>query len=140
MNIGVIGAGLMGTTHIRVLSAAVSGARVAAVSDAFPQAAERAAAENGIATIHADAYELIRDPDVEAVIIASPAPTHEQFTLACLDAGKPVLCEKPLATNAEASLHVGEAEAALRRRLRRLRVMPPLPPRHRALQPPLPAG
>jgi myo-inositol 2-dehydrogenase / D-chiro-inositol 1-dehydrogenase len=117
MNVGVIGAGLMGTTHIRALSAAVSGARVAAVSDAFPEAAERVAREHGIATIHADPHELIHDRNVEAVIIASPAPTHEAFTLACLDAGKPVLCEKPLATSAQASLRVVEAEAALGRRL-----------------------
>jgi myo-inositol 2-dehydrogenase/D-chiro-inositol 1-dehydrogenase len=140
MNIGVIGAGLMGTTHIRVLSAAVSGARVAAVCDAFPQAAERVAAENGIATIHADPHELIRDRDVEAVIIASPAPTHEEFTLACLDAGKPVLCEKPLATNAQASLRVVEAEAALGRRLVRVGFMRRFDPGYAALKQRLDAG
>ena len=60
MNIGVIGAGLMGTTHIRILSAAVSGARVVAVSDAFAESAERVAAENGVATVYADA--LRADP------------------------------------------------------------------------------
>lgn len=140
MNIGVIGAGLMGTTHIRVLTAAVSGAQVVAVSDAFAEAAERAAAENGIATIHADPYELIRDPDVEAVVIASPAPTHEDFTLACLEAGKPVLCEKPLAIDAEASLRVVEAEAALGRRLVLVGFMRRFDPGYTALKARLDAG
>jgi myo-inositol 2-dehydrogenase / D-chiro-inositol 1-dehydrogenase len=140
MNIGVIGAGLMGTTHIRVLSAAVSGARVAAVCDAFPQAAERVAAENAIATIHADPYELISDRDVEAVIVASPAPTHEAFALACLDAGKPVLCEKPLATSAQASLRVVEAEAALGRRLVRVGFMRRFDPGYATLKQRLDAG
>ncbi len=117
VNVGVIGAGLMGSTHIRVLSAAVPAAEVVAVSDPVPAAAERIAAEVGVSAIHADAVELIRDPDVDAVVIASPAPTHEQFALACLQAGKPVLCEKPLAATAVGSLHVVDAEAALGRRL-----------------------
>ena len=44
-------------------------------------------------------------------MIASPAITHEPFTLACLEAGKPVLCEKPLAVDAAAALRIVEAEA-----------------------------
>jgi myo-inositol 2-dehydrogenase/D-chiro-inositol 1-dehydrogenase len=114
MNVGVIGAGLMGSTHVRILDAAVAGAEVVAVSDALREAAERIA---GPATVYADAYELIGDPAVEAVVIASPAATHEAFALACLDGGKPVLCEKPLAASAEASRRVLDAEAALGRRL-----------------------
>ena len=117
MRIGVIGAGLMGTTHARILSAAVSGAEVVAISDAVRPSAERVAAEVGVDTIYEDGLELIASPDVDAVVIASPAVTHEPFTLACLEAGKPVLCEKPLAVDAEASLRVVEAEAALGRRL-----------------------
>jgi myo-inositol 2-dehydrogenase / D-chiro-inositol 1-dehydrogenase len=114
MNVGVIGAGLMGTTHVRVLGTAVAGAEVVAVSDAIRAAAERVA---GGATVHTDGCALISDPAVEAVIVASPAPTHEAFVLACLEAGKPVLCEKPLATTAAASRRVLDAEAALGRRL-----------------------
>jgi myo-inositol 2-dehydrogenase / D-chiro-inositol 1-dehydrogenase len=117
MNVGVIGAGLMGSTHIRIISGAVSGAEVVAVSDAIAESAERIAAEVGVASVYTDAHELIGDPAVDAVIVASPAATHEEFTLACLVAGKPVLCEKPLAATAEASRRVVEAETALGRRL-----------------------
>jgi myo-inositol 2-dehydrogenase / D-chiro-inositol 1-dehydrogenase len=51
------------------------------------------------------------------VLIASPGSTQEEFTLACIVAGKPVLCEKPLAPTIDACLRVLEAEAALPRRL-----------------------
>jgi myo-inositol 2-dehydrogenase / D-chiro-inositol 1-dehydrogenase len=115
MRIGVIGTGVMGSTHVRILSDFVSGARVTAVSD--PVTAEQVAAAHGVGTVHADPYELVRDDDVDAVVIASPAGTHEELTLACLQEGKPVLCEKPLAATAEACRHIVEAEAALCRRL-----------------------
>ena len=117
LRVGVIGAGLMGSTHVRLLSVAVSRAQVVAVSDAVAGNAERIARETGVATVHGDAYDLIRDPEVEAVVVASPAETHEPFVLACLDAGKPVLCEKPLAASADAARRVVEAESALGRRL-----------------------
>lgn len=117
LQVGVIGAGLMGTTHVRLLSAAVSRAEVVAVSDASAENAERVAQEDGVRTVHADALDLIRDPQVEAVVIASPAETHERFVLACLEAGKPVLCEKPLVATVEASRRVLDAEAALGRRI-----------------------
>jgi myo-inositol 2-dehydrogenase/D-chiro-inositol 1-dehydrogenase len=70
-----------------------------------------------VRTLHADALELIANPAVDAVVVASPAATHEPFALACLEAGKPVLCEKPLAVSAAAALRIVEAEAALGRRL-----------------------
>ena len=100
MRVGVIGAGLMGTTHARLLSGAVSGAELVAIP-ADPVAP---------ATSYKDGLELIASPDVEGVVIASPAITHEPYTLACLEAGKPVLCEKPLAVDAAAALRVVEAE------------------------------
>jgi myo-inositol 2-dehydrogenase/D-chiro-inositol 1-dehydrogenase len=59
----------------------------------------------------------VEDPRVDAVLIASPGDLHAEQALACLAAGKPVLCEKPLATTAEDAVKVVEAEAALGRRL-----------------------
>jgi myo-inositol 2-dehydrogenase / D-chiro-inositol 1-dehydrogenase len=117
VQVGVIGAGLMGSTHVRTLTAAVPDAEVAAVSDAVRDSADRIAQEAGVETVYTDALELIHDPRVEAVVIASPADTHEQFVLACIEAGKPVLCEKPLAATPEAARHVLDAEVALGRRL-----------------------
>ena len=96
VNVGVIGAGLMGSTHARLLARAVSGASVVAICG--PGRAAAVAEELSIATVHTDGLELIADPAVDAVVVASPAATHEPYVLACLEAGKPVLCEKPLAT------------------------------------------
>jgi myo-inositol 2-dehydrogenase / D-chiro-inositol 1-dehydrogenase len=117
VRVGVIGAGLMGSTHVRLLSDRVAGAEVAAVSDALPGQAERVAAECGVTVVHGDGSELIRDPGVDAVVVASPAATHVAFVRACLDAGKPVLCEKPLAETAEACRQLVDAELAAGRRL-----------------------
>jgi myo-inositol 2-dehydrogenase / D-chiro-inositol 1-dehydrogenase len=69
------------------------------------------------ARVYSDGHDLIGDDGVQAVLIASPGSTHEEFTLACIVAGKPVLCEKPLAPTIDACLRVLEAEAALPRRL-----------------------
>ena len=109
VGVGVIGAGMMGADHVRTLSTAVDGAHVAAVADADPARAAAAAALGG-GRAFADPHALIADPEVDAVIVASFDPTHEEFVLACIAAGKRVLCEKPLATTAEACLHVVEAE------------------------------
>ena len=64
-----------------------------------------------------DGFELIESDEVDAVLIASIAETHAAFTLACIAAGKPVLCEKPLAPTTAECVQVLEAEVALGRRL-----------------------
>lgn len=99
MRVGVIGAGLMGATHARLLSGAVPGAELVATAD--PVA-------DGVT--YSDGLELIAAPDVEAVVIASPVVTHEPYTLACIEAGKRVLCEKPLAGDPAACLRIAEAD------------------------------
>jgi myo-inositol 2-dehydrogenase/D-chiro-inositol 1-dehydrogenase len=116
LKVGVVGTGNMGEDHVRRL-AGVAGARVVAVSDVNVEQAERVAAAAGVARVHHDGLDLIGDDEVEAVLVASPGFTHEAFTLACVAAGKPVLCEKPLAPEADACLRIVQAEAALPRRL-----------------------
>ena len=117
IRIGVIGAGSMGTTHARAIGASVTAARIVAVADVLADSAERLAHELGVQTVHADALELIHDDRVDAVLIASPGETHEQLVLACLQAGKPVLCEKPLARSPQSARRVLQVEAARGRRL-----------------------
>ena len=116
VGVGVIGAGMMGTAHVVTLTNGVEGAHVAAVSDADPARAAAAAAEGGARAI-ADPHALIGDAAVDAVVVASFDTTHEEFVLACIAAGKRVLCEKPLATTADACLRVIDAELAAGRRL-----------------------
>jgi len=133
VGVGVIGAGMMGAAHVVTLTTAVEGAHVAAVSDADPARAEAAAREAGARAI-ADPHELIAHPGVDAVVVASFDTTHEEFVCACIAAGKPVLCEKPLATTADACLRVIDAEVAAGRRLVSLGFMRRYDPAYEAIK------
>jgi myo-inositol 2-dehydrogenase/D-chiro-inositol 1-dehydrogenase len=93
---GVIGTGVMGSAHARWLAESVAGCELTAVYDIDACRAELVGAECG-ARPFLDPGMLIEDDNVDAVVVASSDATHEQFVLACLAAGKPVLCEKPLA-------------------------------------------
>jgi myo-inositol 2-dehydrogenase/D-chiro-inositol 1-dehydrogenase len=140
LGVGVIGAGLMGTVHVGTLTAAVDGAHVAAVSDVDAGRAAEAAQLAGGARVLSDPLGLIGDPEVDAVIVASFDTTHEPFVLACLQAGKPVLCEKPLATSAEACRRVIDAEIAVGRRLVSLGFMRRYDPGYASIKASLDAG
>ena len=133
VGVGIIGAGMMGAAHVATLTTGVPGAHVAAVADADPARAAAAAGAAGARAL-ADPLELIADPAVEAVVVASYDTTHEAFVLACIAAGKPVLCEKPLATTAEACLRVIDAERAAGRRLVSLGFMRRYDPAYEALK------
>ena len=116
VRIGVIGVGVMGAEHSRLLSQEVSGCEVATVFDVDPTRAAGVAAVNG-ARVHDDPMVLIKDEQVDAVLVASSDQTHEQFVLAALAARKPVLCEKPLAPDLAGCVRILEAEAEAGRRL-----------------------
>ncbi|TYL87989.1 Gfo/Idh/MocA family oxidoreductase [Bradyrhizobium cytisi] len=114
VGVGVIGTGVMGSEHARLVSREIPGAHLAGVFDADAARAQAAAAG---ATVFPDPRSLIASDRIEAVIVASPDGTHAEMTLACLEAGKPVLCEKPLAFSAAEALRVVQTEVALKRRL-----------------------
>ncbi|RRQ27238.1 inositol 2-dehydrogenase [Rhodococcus sp. Eu-32] len=113
LRIAVLGVGMMGADHVARITSKIAGARVAVVNDFFAEKAEELAATIPGCRAIADPFEAIADPEVDAVLLATPGPTHEKQLLACLEHGKPVLCEKPLTTEVETSLAVVKAEAAL---------------------------
>ena len=117
IKVGLIGAGVMGTDHARILSRAVSGAELAAVSDPDAKRRRKIVEICATARIFADPLDLIRDKGVDAVLVASPDETHGTLVLACLGVGKPVLCEKPLAPSIDACMKVIDKEKELGRRL-----------------------
>jgi myo-inositol 2-dehydrogenase/D-chiro-inositol 1-dehydrogenase len=102
VQIGVNGAGIMGADHARILHRFVSGAEVVLLADPDRDRAVAAAGPLGCRVV-SDPLELIGDREVDAVVIASPDATHPRFVRACVAAGKPVLCEKPLAPSLSAS-------------------------------------
>lgn len=117
LRVGVVGAGGMGTRHARNLLTRATGARVVAVADADVERARSLAAECGAGRVYEDGRALVSDPEVDAVVVASPDPTHADYVLACLDAGKPVFCEKPLATRSDQARAIVDREVAVGRRL-----------------------
>ena len=132
LSVGLIGAGGMGMRHAENLHRHVGAAHVAAVYDLDRSRTEQVAALCG-AVVHDDPLRLIQDDRTEAVIIASPDATHAGFVQECLRWGKPVLCEKPLATSAADAARVIEAECALGRRVVSVGLMRRFDPYHVAV-------
>jgi predicted dehydrogenase len=98
IGIGIIGAGFARSTQIPGFLA--SGARVAAIASAHREHAEQVAREFEIEHVAQTWRELVTRDDVDLVSIVTPPATHLEMTLAALDAGKAVLCEKPTAMSA----------------------------------------
>jgi myo-inositol 2-dehydrogenase/D-chiro-inositol 1-dehydrogenase len=116
LRVGVVGVGLMGSDHAQRLARRTAGASLAGVTD--PDTARASELAQRLSTVvHDDPDSLIASPDVDAVVLASPGFVHADQVRACLEHGKPVLCEKPLTMDVESSLRLVQAEAALGRRL-----------------------
>ncbi|MGW3495346.1 Gfo/Idh/MocA family protein [Streptomyces sp. NPDC001020] len=117
LGVAVLGAGHMGADHIRRLDRLVSGARVVSVADPDTDRAEEATVGIDGVQVHAEPMAALDAPGVQAVLIASPGPAHEEALLAAFARGLPVLCEKPMVPDPAGALRVVEAEARLGRRL-----------------------
>jgi myo-inositol 2-dehydrogenase / D-chiro-inositol 1-dehydrogenase len=116
IRIGVVGTGNIGQDHIRRITQALSGGSVVAVTDIDPARAQKIAKGLG-GRAEATGQNLIAAKDVDAIIVTSIGSTHEEFVLAAIAAGKPVFCEKPLATTAAACKRILDAEVAFGKRL-----------------------
>jgi myo-inositol 2-dehydrogenase / D-chiro-inositol 1-dehydrogenase len=117
LRIAVLGVGMMGADHVARISSRIAGARVVVVNDYLAEKAEQIAASIPGCRAIGDPLDAIADPDVDAVLLATPGPTHEKQLLACLEHRKPVLCEKPLTTDVTTSLEVVKREAELGKKL-----------------------
>ncbi len=98
MKLGVIGCGVMGAKHcVDIKNSDLT--ELAAAADINKDAAEAAAGAGGAGKVYFDADSLIKDPEVEAVVIAMPTFARTELALKSLQAGKHVLLEKPVAMN-----------------------------------------
>ncbi len=116
VRIGIVGPGGMGKAHIARIENELSGGKIVAVTDIDAANAARVADPLG-AKVYANGGELIASDDVDAVLVTSFGPAHEESVLQAIAAGKPVLVEKPLTPTAEAALRVIDAEVASGRKL-----------------------
>ena len=107
LRVGIAGAGFIGAVHAR--SARQAGAHLAGVAASSLQSAQRAAQALGAERAFASAEELVESPDIDVVHICTPNHLHLPLAEAALAAGKHVICEKPLALDANGAQRLVDA-------------------------------
>lgn len=100
IGVGVIGCGYWGPNLVRNF-AWTEGARVSAVCDEQLDRAQKLASQYSVPQVYGDALELINDPDVDLVVVATPSRMHHSLAAAAIEVGKHVLVMKPMTTNVE---------------------------------------
>ncbi|MFB3902442.1 MAG: Gfo/Idh/MocA family protein [Acidobacteriota bacterium] len=106
---GLIGAGWIGSHHGANV-ARNSGAELVAVADTRPEKAAAFVRECGLsARVSGDYQQLLQDPDIDAVIVASPNALHAEQAVAAAEAGKHIYLEKPMAINVGDCRRVAQA-------------------------------
>lgn len=111
LRIGVVGTGAIGRTHIERINEKLHGARVIACSDVNKTFGKAVSEKYGCAFFE-NGEEMIASDDVDAVIVTTSDPFHEQYVMKSIKEGKYVFCEKPLAPEAEACKRIVDAEIA----------------------------
>jgi predicted dehydrogenase len=108
LKIGIIGAGSISTMHLDAYASSKE-VELVAICDMNRQRAEEKAEKYKIPNVYTDVRELLKNPEVQAVSICTWNNTHAEFSIAALEAGKHVLCEKPLCQTVEQALAVEKA-------------------------------
>jgi predicted dehydrogenase len=107
INAAVIGVGV-GTAHIEGYLACPN-AKLAALCDADPKRLAQAKERYGVERTYTDIAELLRQDDIQAVSVALPNDLHAPISIQALEAGKHVLCEKPLAISGDSAQGIVDA-------------------------------
>ncbi len=98
ITVGVFGAGRIGRLHVDNLLHRVAGVRVKTVVDPFPAPAQEWAKERGI-SISTNAEDILKDPEIQAVLVCSSTDTHADLIIKSAEAGKDIFTEKPIDTS-----------------------------------------
>jgi len=111
LRIGILGAARIAPAALIKPARLVDDVTVTAVAARDKEKADKFASKHGIGRVH-DSYEaLIADPDIDAIYNPLPNGLHGKWTIAALEAGKHVLCEKPFTANADEAVDVAKVEA-----------------------------
>jgi len=111
INWGIIGCGDVTEVKSGPAFKKVAGSDLVAVMRRDAAKAQDYARRHQIPRWYDNAADLINDPEVNAIYVATPPSSHEQYTLAAIDAGKPVYVEKPMALDYAAALRMASAAA-----------------------------
>ena len=117
IRIGIVGAGRIGLVHAESVTYHIPEAQVVMVTDVVLDNAKRLAERFGVPKYSADYMDLINDPDIDAVLVCSPTPTHADISIAAMKAGKHVFCEKPVHTSLEKIKEVAQVAKETSRKL-----------------------
>ena len=101
INIGLIGAGRIGSFHGETVARRLVDAELVGIVDPAPGAAAKLAERFGAAGAYEDVAQLLVQPGLDAVIIATPARFHTNVLVQAAEAGKAIFCEKPMALTLE---------------------------------------
>lgn len=96
VHLGIVGLGRIGRFHAANLAGRIPAVRLVEIVDADPEVARRQSERLGGVAWSTDYRRLLDNPDVEAVVVASPTPYHAEMVEAAAVAGKHVFCEKPI--------------------------------------------
>ena len=96
LRVGIIGAGRIGQVHAKSITYHIPQAEIVAISDLFPENAQKVADDLGIPKAVQDYHEILNDPTVDAVLICSSTDTHADIAVEAAKAGKHIFCEKPV--------------------------------------------
>src|SRR6266850_5875990 len=96
---GLIGCGDIAKKRVAPALRDSAQSELVAVSRAKAELAEAFAKQFGVGKWYADWYDMLRDTEIDAIYIATPVHLHAPQTIAAAEAGKHVLCEKPMALN-----------------------------------------
>lgn len=99
LKVGVIGTGIIGKSHVRGYAGMSNDVEIVAVADLDKNEAERVAKEHNIPNVFSDYKDLLKIDEIASVDVCLPNFLHSPVTIAALEAGKNVYCEKPMARN-----------------------------------------
>ncbi|MCI6772020.1 MAG: inositol 2-dehydrogenase [Oscillospiraceae bacterium] len=96
LNIGIIGAGRIGKVHLKSITYNVPNAKVLGITDVFKDGLQALADEYGVEKVYDSYKDMLRDPEIDAVLVCSSTDTHADISIEAAKAGKHVFCEKPV--------------------------------------------
>lgn len=111
IKVGIIGTGIIAREHAAAIAMVPQDAVLVAAADVSAERLNAFCDIYNVSRRYASAAELIADPQVQLIAVATPPSLHEEAVGAALDAGKYVLCEKPLAQSMESAARIAAAEA-----------------------------